>query len=366
MKHARLLIAAQAAWPAALLSLATPVRGQSLNDIPDYAPAQSVEGCIRSWGSPEMGPVMKRWEAAFAKYQPGITFADNLKGNDTAQVPLAFKVADLALMDRNLLFIERYNMWQRRHHWVTLVSVATGSSDTPGKACALAIFVHKDNPLAKLTLKQLDGIFGEARTGAWDEKLVWHAEAARTSKDDIRTWGQLGLTGEWADREIQVYGYDLTVNGFAFAFQRNVFHGGDSWNPSLREFPISEPGRKGAVSKSGARQMMKTLGADKYGIALGATKYGREEPRIKPLALAFTGAGPYVAPSRESFINWTYPLLEPICIYINRAPGKPLDPKIKDFVRYILSSEGQAAVVQEGTYLPLTDARVREELHKLD
>ena len=174
--------------------------------LPEYVPARQVSGNIRSWGSEQMGPLMKLWEEGFRKYQPGVTFSDSLMGTATAQYGLHEWQADLAVSTRQIYPYEYYGLYRRSLMYPVEIAVATGSYNVPRKSFALGVFVNKKNPLAKLTVAQVDGVFGAHRTGGW-QKLSWITEGvARGAEKDIRTWGQLGLTGEWADKPIHVYG----------------------------------------------------------------------------------------------------------------------------------------------------------------
>ena len=342
---------------AALLFTATFAFAQKLDDLPQYKPEHKASECetIRSWGSSDMAGLMKSWEEGFRKYQPGIQFVDTLKGTETAQAALYTNVADLGFMDREILMIERHVMLRRTHHLPFEITVATGSNDLPNKTFALAVFVHKNNPVSKLTLKQLDGIFGDQRTGAWDDKFRWHPELARSAAENIRTWGQLGLTGEWANKPIHVYGYPITIYspfpGPMLFFRAKAFGGGDIWNSDLLEFENGE-------------QITEALSKDRYGIAYTCLSY--KTPLVKPVALAAADGGGYIDLTRQNVTSLTYPLTRSVYLYIDRDPDKPVDPKVKEFLRYILSREGQQAVANDGGYLPLTAAVVQEQLRKLE
>jgi phosphate transport system substrate-binding protein len=213
--------------------------------------------------------------------------------------------------------------------------------------------VHKDNPLARLTLKELDGIYGDARTGGW-QAIEWVEATARGKDANIRTWGQLGLTGEWADKPIHVYGPPGLYPGGVSYFQTRVMGGADTWNEALREY-------------DDRNAMLKALASDRYGIAYAALAYAT--PQVKPLALAETAAGPYVAPTRATVADRSYPLTRSAYIYVapDTATGDRanLDPKLREFLRYVLSSEGQMEVVREGDYLPLADAVAENQRAKL-
>lgn len=331
------------------------VIAQNLSSLPDYRPEKKVSGVIRSWGSNYMASLMKYWEEGFRKYQPGVWFEDSLKGTASAQFGLHVNVADLALMGRQIFPYEYYGIYRRSQLRPVEIAVATGSFDVQSKSTALGIFVNKDNPISKLTLKQLDGIFGAERTGGW-QQLEWVTEVARTAKENIRTWGQLGLTGEWADKPIHVYGPPGLYPGGVSFFQTRVMGGADTWNEELREF-------------DDRKKMLEALSHDPYGIAYAAISYKTQH--VKLLALAEAVGGPYVAATRETIANRTYPLSRFAYIYFapdrpNGDPANPkVDPKVKEFLRYILSRQGQRDVIREGDYLPLTAAVVGEQLRKL-
>jgi len=122
----------------------------------------------------------------------------------------------------------------------------------------------------------------------------------------------------------------------------------------------------GPRPKQGCDELLDNLASDRYGISYSAIQCGRRNAAVKPIALAAKAGGPFVEPTKENFLNRTYPLVESIYVYINRAPGKPIEPKLKEFLKYILSRQGQNAVAQDGGYLPLPTEVVREELKKLE
>jgi len=248
------------------------------------------------------------------------------------------------------------------------IIVATGAYDVPAKMPANVIYVNKQNPISQLTLQQLDGIFGSQRTGGW-QGTQWSTKSARGVDKNIRNWGQLGLGGEWASRPIHLYGYDLSANSFCLSMQRMAFQGGDMWNPTLNEFALNEVGlllRPGPRPPQGCETIIAALAKDPYGIAYTAPQCARNGTDVKPLALAANVGGPFVPPTKENMVNRTYPLVESIYVYINRQPGKPVDPKLKAFLTYILSRQGQEGVLQDGGYLPLTPEVARDQLQKLE
>ena len=329
---------------------------QELSSLPDYRPDQRVSGVLRSRGNDQMAALMKQWEKGFRKYHPGIQFADTLVGSASGMYGLEMRTADIAVMGRPINPYERYGSYERSWVYPVEIEVATGSFETPHKSPAYAIFVHKDNPLAQLTVKQLDGIFGAERGGGWNA-LTWDVNAARTSAENIRTWGQLGLKGAWADRPIHVYGPPLLGAGSITFFQAKVLNGGAMWNEDLREY-------------QDRKQMIADLSQDPYGIAY--TALGYRTPGVKPVALADTPAGPFVELSRKSVTDRSYPLSRPVYIVYtidnekSEIADPSIDPKVREFLRYILSKQGQRDVLRDRGYLPLPIATVNAQLKKLD
>ncbi len=332
------------------------VFSQNLKSMPEYRADKKVSGVIRSWGSNHMGTLMTYWEEGFRKYQPKVWFEDTLKGTASAQFGLHLNVADLALSGRQIFPYEYYGIYRRSQMYTVEIAVATGSYDVLSKSTAIGVFVQKDNPISKLTLKQLDGIYGDQRNGGW-QVMDWNTDVARTEKENIRTWGQLGLTGEWADKPIHVYGPPGLYPGGVSFFQMRVMGGADTWNESLREF-------------DDRKLMMAALSKDPYGIAYTTMAYNTLQ--VKTLALAEKQGRPYVALTKSNVANRTYPLTRFAYIYFapdtpNGDPANPkVDPKVKEFLRYILSRQGQQDVMREGAYLPLTADVAREQLQKLE
>ena len=325
-------------------------------DLPDYRPQVRVAGVLRSCGNPQMASLMQRWEAGFRRFQPEAQFTQNLKSTASAMYGLDMRTADLALMGRPVFPYERYGVYERSWVYPAFVEVATGAARTLHKSPAYAILVHKDNPLAKISVRELDRVFGAQRSGGWNA-LTWDTSVARTPKDDIRTWGQLGLAGAWQHRPIHVYGQAGLGTGAITYFQARVMGGGETWNEDLREY-------------ADGRRMIADLARDPLGIAYAPIAYANGG--VKAIDLAETAAGPYVALTRESVADRTYPLHRPVYIYytlddaatdITPTLG---DPRVKEFLRYVLSRQGQQDVADDGAYSPLPAAVVREQLRKLD
>ncbi len=354
-------------WPrclilfAGLLLVSEFVGAQNLEALPQYQPEQRISGVIRNFGS-DLNGIVKIWEEGFRKFQPDVRFEDKFPSSDGATAGLIAGVADIGTTGREPTLTEFLSFNETFKYDLETIAVATGAYDLKGKTWAVVIFVNRANPLTKLTMKQLDSVFGAARTGGY-VGYKWHPQAARSAKDDIRTWGQLGLTGEWADKPINTYGYANT--GMSKFFELTVFKGGEKWNPNYREYVESETKMVADESLS-SYHMLGELEKDKYGIAWSGIPHAKNFPNVKPLALAGSDGVPYIQPSKESVQNRTYPLARSIFMYIKHQPGQPLDPKVKEFLRYVLSREGQQDVLKHNIYLPLTPELLREQLKKLN
>jgi len=332
-----------------------------LSGLPAYAPTAAITGSIRLWGNNYIADSQlgAYWQAAFRRYQPQATLdLSGLKSALIATSGLVAGVADLAA-NRHITFAELEGFERMFNYDPLEIKMARGSADTPGWMTTFCIFVHKDNPLNQLTLRQLDGIFGTARDGGWSG-TTWHPEAGRSARENLRTWGQLGLTGKWRDQPIHVYGLNLRYNNCDM-FERTVFHGGDKWNENLREY--ANFSRADGTLAIAANVLMDDLDRDPYGI--GWSGIQNLTRHTKALAIAAQDGGPYVPLTIDTVHDRSYPLAFDMFFYANRRPGQPLDPKVKEFLLFVLSREGQAAVARDGKYLPLTAEVVAAERAKL-
>lgn len=335
-----------------------------LSRLPNYVPRQKVSGTIRNFGFP-MNGLLEAWEKGFAQFHPGVKFDDRLPTSDAAVGGLVCEIADIAVCGREPMLTELEAFYDAFGSELVEVIVATGTYDVR-TTWSVAIFVNKENPIAQLTMKQLDGIFGSARTGGY-QGFRFVPDGARSADRDIRTWGQLGVKGEWANRPIQTYGYAFT--GQAQFFQRKVFHGGDKWNPNYREYV--ESGSKmladGAAGQSlGVNAMLAELSKDKYGIGWTGIVQGKKFPGVKVIAIAANDGGPYVMPSASTVQSRAYPLTRSVYMFLKRPAGTRLDPKVEEFLRYVLSREGQELVARNQKYLPLTAELALEERSKIE
>jgi len=325
---------------------------QNFEAMPEYRP-QPVSGTIRVSGDYHQKAMLKSWEQEFQKYQPNIVFHDNLTSTVHGIPALVFDIADVGLLGREIAPLENLSFRRMFKYDPLEITSATGSYDTPYEAFALGIFVNKQNPLTRLTLAQAASIFGCGYG------------------KNIRNWGQLGLTGSWANKPIHVLGYPAG-NNIATFFELKVFQSGGSggptlpngarWNCDLKEYANTYDANDKPVVSSDAF-MMKGLGNDPYAIAYSGV--AELTSQVKSLALAAHEGGPYIPFSQGTVADRTYPLTRSMYLYVNAGPGKPVNPKVAEFVRFILSRQGQQAVAQQKVFLPLTPDAVVEQRKKL-
>jgi len=355
-------------WAAGLLAVASAggaADRADLQALPHFKISGPMTGTVKNYGF-DLHHLLQSWEEAFRRFQPGIRFDDQFPSSDAGIAGLVGGVADIGVQAREPTLVEHLMFFETFGYPITALTVASGAYDREGMADGLVIFVNAHNPISRLTLEQLDGIFGAERTGAFDG-FKWQRRYARAASADIRTWGQLGLTGEWADQPIHTYGYAPT--GMSNYFQLTVLHGSDKWNPNLRQYVESGTkmiGDDDTAMRGGLRHMLNTeLAADRLGIAFGVMPQAQGVTAIKPVALAQTAQGPFVAPSVASFQDRSYPLSRSIYFYVKQGRTQALDPKVREFLRFVLSEEGQEVVRQNGSYFPLDASTAREQRQRI-
>jgi phosphate transport system substrate-binding protein len=331
-----------------------------LSGLPHYVPERQFTGWIRIHGNNYLadGMLGEYWEHGFAKFQPGIKLSYYLPTSATAFAALYYNQADLIMAHRpsfyDLLGYERILNCDP----VEMTGV-TGSYDVGGWENPYVILVNNSNPLKGISMKQLDGVFGAARDGGW-VGTNWRPDFARGPEENIRTWGQLGLTGEWADKPIRLYGFALRYNT-ATDFADKVLKGSDKWNENIHTYGnFVKPDGTRIVE---ADQITEALARDPYGIAYN--RFRGERPNIHRIPIAPGDSQAYVAHTIENLQNRSYPLLNQVYFYTTVKPGEKMDPLVREFMRYILSQEGQLEVERDGKYLPLTAEDARDQLAKL-
>jgi phosphate transport system substrate-binding protein len=292
-------------------------------------------GTLRIWGDTYMSSVVLAWEEHFRHYHPDVQFETQLMGTDTAMPGLYTGKADIALFGRESNTTENDGFLHTMQYRPLRLRLMTGSLDVPGKSYAPVLFVHKDNPLDKLTLAQVDSVFGCGQPS--------HNAPART-------WGDLGLGGEWKDKPIRLYTFDLesgTGIFFLHALQ------GDSKKMNweiIHEY--SDRRRPDATSYEAGEQTMDALQRDRYGLAVSNLRYANSD--VKALMLAAASESQYVPASRETLGNGSYPLTRMTYAFVNQPPGQPVPALVKEFLRFVYSDEGQKVALESQGFLPLT------------
>jgi len=291
-----------------------------------------------------MASVVKAWEEHFRTYHPNVHFEDHLMGTDSAMPGLYGGVADLALFGRESNTTENDGFLHSLQYAPMRLHLISGSLDAPGKSYAPVLFVEKNNPLSRLTLAQTDAIFGCEQPG----------------RTPAKTWGDLGLTGEWADKPIHLYTPEMESGTGTFVVRRLQGESKKMNWAIIREF--GEGRHPDGTVYDSAEQTMDALEQDRYGIALSSLHFSNEQ--VKPVALASTASSPYVQATRETIIDGTYPLTRMTYIFVNRPPDQPVPALAAEFLRFVYSEGGQGLVAEQPGFLPLSaeDAAKQSDL----
>jgi len=336
-----------------------------LSGLPPYKPEQMALGVVRIYGTP-LESLVGRWAFGFRAKQGHVRLKAYLINTSQAFAGLLTGQADVGLMGHRTWHASLMGFHQAFGYDPLEIRFATGSYDDPeGSTPGLMFIVHKTNPLSGLTLQQIDGVFGAQRTGGWIG-TKWSTAAARGPEGNIRTWGQLGLKGEWADKPIHVHGSDVTLSNWADLIEREAFMGGKKWNPALIEGPRADIGLK-AHGKTRDQEIIEGVQNDPLAIGFMFQRIiNSTGSDVRVLPLAAKAGGPYVTPSPQTFFDGGYPMHNGAYLYLNRVPGKPLSTRDKEFVRFVLSREGQQIVADSRIFIPLSAAQAEAELKKLD
>lgn len=337
--------------PASLRAQQT-IEQRTVDAFPAYVPQQQVSGVIRVSGhgsatNPWMKNLLAAWQKDFQRFQPGITLEYRMYGTSSAVPALWNGVADIALLGEEIDPVAVSTFERVKHHPPLTINLFTGSVDIRNMDYAQMVFVNKANPLTHISLQELDAIFGE--------------DHLRGAPANIRTWSQLGLSGDWAGKPITPYSWRID-DSFGYFLEQYLLQGSHHFNCALQERShITRP--DGTIYDHG-QQILDALAHDPYGIAFSNIRYAN--PGVKPLALGVTPAGPFIPVTKQTLIDGTYPLARFLPAVIDREPGMPVDPKLREFVRYLLSREGQQIIVNDNRYLPLSAAAATQERRKLD
>jgi phosphate transport system substrate-binding protein len=293
--------------------------------LKSYQVVAGVSGNASSIGSDTLNNLMTFWAEGFKKAYPNVNIQIEGKGSGTAPPALTGGQSQFGPMSRAMKPTELDAFDAKYGYKPTQVRVAVD---------ALGIFVNKDNPIKSLALEQADAIFSKTRR--------------RGAVKQISTWGDAGLTGEWADKPISVYGRNSASGTYGF-FKEHVLKTGD-FRDEVKEQP-------------GSASVVLAVATDRF--AIGYSGIGYATSSVRAVALSEKAGAQAMAANAENAYSGEYPLARFLYIYINRAPGKPLDPMVREFIRMVCSKEGQEIVVKDG-YFPILAAVANEELKKVE
>ncbi|AKX44865.1 phosphate-binding protein [Thiopseudomonas alkaliphila] len=292
--------------------------------LPAYSKTSGVSGNLSSVGSDSLANLMTLWAEEYKRNYPNVNIQIQAAGSSTAPPALTEGTANLGPMSRPMKDNEIQAFEEKYGYKPTAIPVAID---------ALAVFVHKDNPIKSLDIEQVDAIFSSTRLCG--------------AEKDVKTWGDLGLTGEWANKPVQLFGRN-SVSGTYGYFKESALCKGD-FKSNVNE----QPG-----SASVVQSISSTLNA------IGYSGIGYRTSSVRAVPLAKKGGEAFEA-NEENALAGKFPLARYFYVYVNKAPNKPLSPIDAEFVKLVLSKEGQEVVVKDG-YIPLPAKVVEKTLKELE
>ncbi len=299
------IASAQSAAPAAASVVTVDAK------LPDYVVASGVSGNLNSVGSDTLNNLMTFWSESFKSKYPNVNIQVEGKGSGTAPVALTSGAAQVGPMSREMKSSEVAAFSDKFGHKPTKIPVAID---------ALAVFVHKDNPVKGLSLTQVDAIFSSTR---------------KRGGQDINTWGDAKLTGAFAGKTISAFGRNSASGTYGF-FKENALKNGD-YKSSVKEQPGSSSVVQGVASDLAA---------------VGYSGIGYKTSGVRALPLSPNDGADFVEPSYANCLNGSYPLARYLYVYVNKAPSKDMDKLTSEFLTFVLSKQGQEITIKDG-YFPL-------------
>jgi phosphate transport system substrate-binding protein len=293
-------------------------------DLPAFRPAPALKGNLSSLGSDTLNNMMTFWAESLNKHHPELQIQIEGKGAGLPSSALTSGFVQLAPMSRPMKPKEEQAFQEKYGYPPTRVAVAID---------ALAIFVNSENPLEEITLEQIDGVF---------------SKTLRRKGKNVSTWGDLGLTEQWAQKPLALYGRNSASGIYGFFKERALLMG--EFKDEVKEQP-------------GSAAVAQSVALDRH--AIGYVGLGYAVAKIKALRIASKTGEKGVAPTPATARDGTYPLARSLFIYVNRPPGGMLEPNTLEFLKLILSKEGQASVVQDG-YIPLSAPQAAEERKRIE
>lgn len=293
-------------------------------DLPRYERVSGVSGTLNSVGSNTLTVVLQLLGEGFESVYPNVNIQIQGAGSGTAPAALIDGTAQIGPMSRPMRESERDAFEARYGYQPTEIAIAID---------ALAVFVHRDNPIEGLSLPQLDAMFSNTN---------------RLGHSPIRTWGQAGLGGEWANQRVSVYGRN-SVSGTYGVFRNIALGGGDFDGARYQEMP-------------GSSAVTQAIGEDRFGIGYSGIGYLTADTRTVPISAEH--GGEFFQPSMENCLTGDYPIFRVLYLYVNKNPREEIDTLTGEFLRYVLSLQGQQDVVRAG-FFPLPASVVEENRNLL-
>ena len=293
-------------------------------DIPTYTKSSGVSGNLSSVGSDTLANLMTLWAEEYKRTYPNVNIQIQAAGSSTAPPALTEGTSNVGPMSRAMKDKEIQAFEEKFGYKPTPIRVAID---------ALAVFAHKDNPIKGMSIADVDAVFSSTRKCG--------------APEEITKWGQLGVTGQLANQDIQLYGRN-SVSGTYGYFKKKALCKGD-FKPSVNE----QPG-----SASVVQSVSTSLNA------LGYSGIGYVTTGVKAVPLAKRDGDAYVEATAENAVNGSYPLARFLYVYVNKHPNKPLPPLEREFFKLVLSQQGQEIVAKDG-YFPVPASVVEQELAKL-
>ena len=293
-------------------------------DLPSYEKVSGISGNLNSIGSDTLNNLMTLWAEGFKKVYPNVNVQIEGKGSSTAPPALIEATAQLGPMSRAMKSKETDEFEKKFGYKPTPIRTSLDS---------LAVFVNKDNPIQGLNIQQVDALFSKNR------------KCGATL--DTATWGDLGLTGNWTSAPISLYGRNSASGTYGF-FKKVALCKGD-YKDTVKEQP-------------GSASVVQGVSEDRNGA--GYSGIGYTTSGVRPIPLVKEGSD-YVEPTYENVASGQYPLSRFLYVYVNKEPNKALDPLTKEFLKFVLSKEGQEIVVKDG-YYPMSAKLVNEDRTALE
>ncbi len=311
---ASVVVASSAAFAAAKLDA----------NLPVYQKSSGVSGNLSSVGSDTLANLMTLWAEEFKRAYPNVNIQIQAAGSSTAPPALTESTSNLGPMSRKMKSKEVASFEKKYGYKPTAIPVAID---------ALAVYVHKDNPIKGMTIADVDAVFSSTRKCG--------------GKKDVKSWGDLDMTGSWKNRGIQIYGRN-SVSGTYGYFKKKALCKGDYKN-NVNEQP-------------GSASVVQSVSSSLNGI--GYSGIGYKTSGVKAVPLAKKPGKPFVAATSDNAVSKKYPLSRFLYVYVNKHPNKPLAPLEREFIKLVLSKSGQQVVIKDG-YIPLPVKVVNKALNSI-